>query len=212
MIATAPAAAASCAYAIDCSGVPEETPAITGTRPAAARTTVAITSRRSWAESEPASPIVPVATKPWMPASSSAAALRSSAAWSTAPSAPKGVVRAGMMPGKRTSALLVEGHVAPHPLEVLRGVEGRGGGVALDDRLVDHAVLGRVHARAAGAGDGVVAQALPQRLVHERGDLVGEAEQDGIAGERGEATVEAAVGVLPTPASRASPRGVHRVE
>src|SRR5918994_3946349 len=163
-----------------CSGVPEETPAITGTRPAAAFTALATTARRSALESDPASPIVPVATKPWTPASSSAVALRSSAAWSTAPSAPKGVVRAGMMPGKRTSALLVEGHVAPHPLEVLRGVEGRGGGVALDDRLVDHAVLGRMDARAAGTGDGVVAQPLPERLVHEGGDLVGEAQEGGV--------------------------------
>src|SRR5829696_7428804 len=197
MIAPAPAPAASRAYAIDCCGVPDDTPAITGTRPAALRATVAITSLRSCAESEPASPIVPVATKPWTPASSSAAALRSSAAWSTAPSGPNGVVRAGMMPGKRTSALLIEGHVAPHPLEVLRGVERGGGGVALDDRLVDHAVLGRVHARAAGAGDRVVAQPLPERLVHERGDLVGQAEQHGVAGECGEPAVEAAVAVVP---------------
>ena len=48
-----------------------------------------------------------------------------------------------------------------------------------------------------GAGDGVVAQALPERLVHQGGDLVGEAEQDGIAGEGGEPPVEAAVAVVP---------------
>src|SRR5215207_1977987 len=185
---------------------------MTATRPVAARTTVAMTSRRSSVESEPASPIVPVATKPWTPASSRVAALRSSAAWSTAPSAPNGVVRAGMMPGKRTSALLVEGHVAPHPLEVLRGVEGRGGGVALDDRLVDHAVLGRVHARAAGVGDGVVAQPLPERLVHQRGDLVGEAEQDRVAGEGREPAVEAAVAVVPARAVLVGGGIVHRVE
>ena len=48
------------------------------------------------------------------------------------------------------------------------GVEGGGLGVAGDDRLVDHSVLGDVDAGAARLGDRVVAQPLPQRLVHQR--------------------------------------------
>src|SRR5688572_23573186 len=144
MIASAPSAAASAAYPIDVAGVPDETPTITGTRPAAAATVAAMTVRRSSVVSEPASPIVPVATKPWTPASSSPARLRPSPSVSIAPVASKGVVTAGMMPGKRTSVLLVVGHVAAHPLEVLRGVEGGSGGIPVDDRLVDHAVLCRV--------------------------------------------------------------------
>src|SRR5215218_11475581 len=167
MIASAPARAASFPNAIAASGVPADTPAITGTRPAAARTVASTTVRRSALLSEAASPIVPVATKPCTPASSSAARLRSSAATSIDPLASNGVVMAGMIPGKRTSVLLVGGHVASHPLEVLGGVEGGRGGVAVDDRLVDHPVLGRVDARAAGPGDRVVAQPLPERLVHQ---------------------------------------------
>src|SRR4051794_7626726 len=196
MIASAPASAASAANAIDAAGVPEETPSITGTRPAAARTALSTTVRRSSAPSEPASPIVPVATKPCTPAASMAAALRASASVSTAPAASNGVVRAGMIPGNRTcSALLIVGHVAPYPLEVLGGVEQRGGGVAVDDRLVDHAVLGRVDAGAARAGDGVVAQALPQRLIHHRGDVVGETGEHRVRGQDRDLAMEAAVAV-----------------
>src|SRR5215216_2897713 len=212
MSASAPASAASAANPIDAAGVPDDTPAITGTRPPAAPTAVSTTSRRSSGVSEPASPIVPVATKPCTPASSSAARLRANASVSTAPVASNGVVTAGMMPGKRTSALLVVGHVAPHPLEVLRRVERGRGGVAVDDRLVDHAVLGRMDAGAAGLGDRVVAQALPQRLVHQRRDVVGEAEEHRVRGERGELAVEAAVAVVPSGAIAAGLGGVHRVE
>src|SRR5690349_7940155 len=122
MIASAPSAAASAAYAIEVAGAPDDTPAITGTRPAAARTVAATTARRSSVVSDAASPIVPVATKPWTPASSWAARLRSNAATSTAPVVSNGVVTAGMMPGKRTSGLLVVGHVAAHPFQVLGGV------------------------------------------------------------------------------------------
>src|SRR5215212_1306194 len=213
MTASAPAAAASAAYAIDVAGVPEDTPTITGTRPSAARTVVSITSRRSAVVSDPASPIVPLATKPCTPACSSADRFASSAGTSMAPAASNGVVTAGMMPGKGTgSALLVVGHVAPHPLEVLRGVEGRGAGIAVHDRLVDHPVLGRVDAGAAGPHDRVVAQALPQRLVHQRGDVVGEAREDGVAGQRRELAVEAAVAVVPARAVAAGLGGVHGVE
>src|SRR5215207_754460 len=212
MSASAPASAASIANAEAAVAVAADTPAITGTRPPAARTVAATTLRRSAALSEPASPIVPVATKPCTPASSSAPRLRSSASKSIAPSASNGVVTAGMMPGKRTSVLLVCGHVASHPLEVLGGVEGRRGGVAVEDRLVDHAVLGRVHARAARLGDRVVAQPLPERLVHQGGDLVGEAGQDGVGRERGELAVEAAVAVVPACALAVGGGGVHRVE
>ena len=100
MIASAPAAAASRAYAIEAAGVPDETPAITGTRPSTAATTSRTTAARSAVLSEPASPMVPVATTPWTPASSSACTLSRSAARSTAPSASKGVVSAGMIPVK----------------------------------------------------------------------------------------------------------------
>src|SRR5215213_4202176 len=212
MIASAPARAASAAHAIAASGVPAETPTITGTRPAAARTAAATTVRRSSALSEPASPIVPVATKPWTPASSRPARLRSSAATSIAPVASNGVVMAGMIPGKRTSVLLVRGHVASHPLEVLGGVEGGSGGVAVDDRLVDHPVLGRVDPRTAGPGDRVVAQPLPERLVHQPGDLVGEPEQHRVRSQGGELAVEAAVALIPAGAVAVGRGGVHRVE
>src|SRR5215218_5661885 len=167
MIASAPAAAASAAWAEAAAAVPADAPAITGTPPAATRTVVSTTARRSAVLSAPASPIVPVATKPCTPASSGAVRLRSSASRSIAPLASNGVVAAGMIPGKRTSVLLVRGHVASHPLEVLGGVEGGSGGVAVDDRLVDHPVLGRVDPRTAGPGDRVVAQPLPERLVHQ---------------------------------------------
>src|SRR5215207_7793850 len=212
MIASAPAAAASVAWAEATAAVPADAPAITGTPPAATRTVVSTTARRSAALSEPASPIVPVATKPCTPASSSAARLRSSASRSTAPLASNGVVTAGMIPGKRTSVLLVRGHVASHPLEVLGGIEGSRRGVAVDDRLVDHPVLGRVDARAAGLRDRVVAQPLPQRLVHQRRDLVGEPEQHRVGGQRGEPAVEAAVALVPAAAVAAGGRGIHPVE
>ncbi len=52
-------------------------------------------------------------------------------------------------------------------------------------------------AGAAGGGDRVVAQALPERLVHQRGDVVGEREQDRVAGHRRELAVEQAVGGVP---------------
>src|SRR5215208_2451228 len=212
MIASAPASTASVAKAEAAAAVPAEAPAIRGTPPAATRTVVSTTARRSAALSEPASPIVPVATKPCTPASSSAARLRSSASRSTAPLASNGVVTAGMMPGKRTSVLLVRGHVASHPLEVLGGVEGGRGGVAVDDRLVDHPMLGRVDARAARLRDRVVAQPLPERLVHQRRDLVGEGEQHRVGRQRGEPAVEAAVALVPTAAVAVRLRGVHRVE
>ena len=105
MIAPAPARAASIAYAPAAVAVPAETPAITGTRPSAARTVAATTLRRSAGSSDPASPIVPVATKPCTPASRSEPRLRSSASWSIAPVASNGVVTAGMMPGKRKGQL-----------------------------------------------------------------------------------------------------------
>ncbi len=85
-------------------GVPDDTPAMTGTRPSTTRATASMTSRRSAVERLPASPIVPVATMPCTPASSSAATLASSPAWSMAPEASNGVVTAGMMPGKRIAA------------------------------------------------------------------------------------------------------------
>ena len=51
------------------------------------------------------------------------------------------------MPSKRA----IELHVGADAVDVLDGVEGGGLGVAGDDRLVDHAVLGRVDAGAAGS-------------------------------------------------------------
>ena len=101
MIAPAPAAAASAASAATWPGVDDDTPAITGTLPAAAAATVSTTVRRSVTDRLAASPIVPVATRPCTPPSSSARTLRSSATWSTAPGSSKGVVTAGMMPSKR---------------------------------------------------------------------------------------------------------------
>ena len=74
---------------------------MTGMRPSAPRATASTTVRRSAAERLPASPIVPVATTPWMPASSSAPRLPSRPARSIAPEASNGVVTAGMIPGKR---------------------------------------------------------------------------------------------------------------
>src|SRR3954452_22184072 len=212
MIASAPASAASAAYAIEAAGVPDETPAITGTRPPAAPTVRSTTVLRSDVLSEPASPIVPVATNPCTPAASSAPALRSSASRSMAPLASNGVVRAGMIPGKRMSQLLVVGHVAPHPLQVLRGVEGGGGGVPVDDRLVDHAVLRSVDAGPAGPGDRIVAQALPERLVPPRGGVIGEAEEHRVGGQRGDLAVEAAVALVPARPVVGRLGGVHGVE
>ena len=76
-------------------------PTITGTRPAAASTTVSTTSRRSAVVRLPASPIVPVATKPCTPASISFSRLSLRASTSTWSSAVNGVVTAGMIPSKR---------------------------------------------------------------------------------------------------------------
>src|SRR3954447_6121373 len=150
MTASAPESAASLASAIAAAGVDEGTAATNGTRPPGEPTTGSTTARRSAPESDPASPIVPLATSPWTPASSSAARFASSAARSISPSAPNGVVTAGMMPSKRIWILSVEGHVPAHAPEVLGGVELRGGAVALGDRLVDHPVLGRVQPGAPG--------------------------------------------------------------
>ena len=62
------------------------------------------------------------------------------------------------------------------------------------------------------AGDRVVAQPPPERLVHQRGDVVGEAEQHGVGGERGDLAVEAAVGVVQPAHRRLGLGGVHGVE
>ena len=74
---------------------------------------------------------------------------------------------------------------------MLGRVERGGLGVAVDDRLVDHAVLGGVDARAAGrrrssrrAGAATAAGPSARRRVGER-------EQDRVAGHRGELAVEA---------------------
>ena len=88
---------------------------------------------------------------------------------------------------------LTELHVGADAVDVLRGVEGGRLGVAVDDRLVDHPVLGGVDAGAAGHGDRVVAQPVPERLVHQLGDVVGEGEQHGVAGHRRQLAVEEAV-------------------
>src|SRR3954470_21574550 len=194
-------------------GVPADTPTITGTRPSTASTTAATTVRRSRPERLPASPIVPVATMPCTPASSSAVTLPSRAVVSTAPDASNGVVTAGMMPGKRTGdAFLVERHVLAHAADVLRRVELRRFGVAFGDRLVDHAVLGEVDGGPAGDGDRVVAQPLPQRLVHDRGDATGEVDEDGGARQRRDPLVEAAVAVVPDVAARVLHRGEQRLD
>src|SRR5215207_1981861 len=132
-------------------------PAITGTRPSTAAAMAATTSRRSCADRLPASPIVPVPTMPCTPASRRAVTLACSAVMSTPPWASKGVVTAGMMPGKCTEVSSVKGHIAPDALDVLSGVERGRVGVAVDDGFVDHAVLGRVELRAARDGHGLVA-------------------------------------------------------
>ncbi len=75
-------------------------PTVTGTRPAAASTTERTTSARSSVLRLPASPIVPVATKPCTPASISFSMFSFSAGTSTRSSAVNGVVTAGMMPSK----------------------------------------------------------------------------------------------------------------
>src|SRR3954451_4188499 len=160
----APAAFASAAYSSDTRAEPEEMPTVTGTRPPAASTTERTTSARSSRVSDPASPIVPVATKPCTPASISASMFSFSAGTSTSSAAVNGVVTAGMMPSKAMSGEL---HVGADAVDVLDGVEGGGLGVAGDDRLVDHAVLGQVDAGAAALGGRGVAQPLPQRLVHQ---------------------------------------------
>src|SRR5919201_1878617 len=179
--ALTPSATASAAKPMACAGVAAETPATTGPRPSTAATMAASTSRRSAALMLPASPIVPVPTMPWTPASKRARTLACSAAVSTAPEESNGVVTAGRMPGKRMG-LLIECHVAADPLDVLGGVEGGRVGVAVDDGLVDHAVLGRVQLGPTGHGDRLVAQALPQWLVHGRRDVIGErAEHRGVS-------------------------------
>src|SRR6185436_2429435 len=161
----------------------------------------------------PASPMVPVATMPCTPASSSAVTLPSRAAVSTAPDVSNGVVTAGMMPGKRTGrAFLVERHVLAHAADVLRRVELRRFGVALGDRLVDHAVLGEVDGGTAGNGDRVVAQPLPQRLVHHGSDATGEVDEDRVAGQRRDPLVEPAVAVVPDVAARVLHRGQQRLD
>src|SRR3954469_291153 len=105
MIPSAPASAASAASPMAAAGVPAEAPAITGMRPPAARTTAATTARRSSPVRLPASPIVPVATSPWTPASTYARTFASSAAASTSPARSNGVVTAGMIPSKRMVVL-----------------------------------------------------------------------------------------------------------
>ena len=119
----------------------------------------------------------------------------------------EGVVTAGMMPGKRTSVLLVGGHVAAHPLEVLRGVEGGGGGVAVDDRLVDHAVLGRVDARAA-AGRAIESSRSRCHSGWSMSAATWSARpsRTGFAVSDGEPAVEAAVAVVPGRRGRRRPR------
>src|SRR3954464_3563569 len=105
MTPSAPASAASAASPMAAAGLPGETPAVTGTRPSAARTTAATTARRSARVRLAASPIVPVATTPWTPASTYARTFASSAAASTSPARPNGVVTAGMIPSKRMVVL-----------------------------------------------------------------------------------------------------------
>src|SRR3954470_18348857 len=186
MIAVAPAAAASRAWAVEAAAVPAEPPAITGTAPSPASATVPSTSRRSAASRLPASPIVPVPTMPWTPASSRKRTLAARPAVSPAPLASNGVVTAGMMPGKRMGLRSVEGHVLADAPDVSTGVRFGGVAVAVGDRLVDHAVLGEVDGRVTGRGDRVVAQPLPQGLVHQRRDVAGDAGQDGVAGQLGD--------------------------
>ena len=65
---------------------------------------------------------MPVATKPWTPASISFSMFSFSAGTSIWSSAVKGVVTAGMMPSKRP---LGELHVSADAVDVLDGVEGR---------------------------------------------------------------------------------------
>ena len=95
---------------------------------------------------------------------------------------------------------------------MLGGVEGGRIGVAVDDRLVDHAVLGRVQARAPGHRHRLVAQALPQRLVHHRGDVVGEGDEHRVVGHDGDLAVEEAVALVPVRAVGAVRGAVHARE
>ena len=83
---------------------------------------------------------------------------------------------------------------------MLGGVLAGGDGVALADGGGDEPVLGELQGGAAGDGDGVVAQPLPQRLVHQVGQVVGDRQQHGVGGRDGELAVEAAVGVAPAAA------------
>ena len=58
-------------------------------------------------------------------------------------------------------------------------------------------MLGELQLRAPGDGDRVVAQAPPEGLVHQVGDVVGDRDQNGVARRVGEAAVELAIGVAP---------------
>src|SRR3954471_22796868 len=125
--------------------------------------------------------MVPVATRPPTPAPSKASRLVCSAATSTWSSAVNGVIAAGMIPGNCMGEGSwawgsVERHVAARAVDVLGGVLPRGLGIAFGDRRGDEPVLGQLEGRAAGDGDRVVAELLPERLVHQRGEVVGDRE------------------------------------
>ena len=73
-------------------------------------------------------------------------------------------------------------------------------------------MLGRVQPRAPGDGDRLVAQALPERLVHHRGDVVGQGDEDRVVGHDRDLAVEEAIALVPVGAVRVVAGPVHARE
>ena len=69
--------------------------------------------------------------------------------------------------------------------------------VALADRFVDHPVLGDVDPHPARVRQRVVAKPPPQRLVHDRRELVADRDHDRVAGHHSDLAVKHAVGLRP---------------
>ena len=139
-----------------------------------------------------------------------------SAASSTSPEAANGVVTAGMMPGKRTGALLGRGSCSAARAGCA-GWRRRRRRRGRRPRWPRRSCGARRHGGGRGRnGDRLVAQALPQRLVHDRGDVVGERDEHRVGGHDRDLAVEEAVALVPVgavgvlgrrgPCARAAPR------
>ena len=96
----APAAPVCSAYLAEAAVDADEMPTVTGRRPSATSSAVSITTRRSSSDRLPASPIVPLTTRPWTPPSITWPMFARNASKSIESSSANGTTTAGMMPGK----------------------------------------------------------------------------------------------------------------